>query len=851
MSFTASNRPLISRIEIRCAERQVWVDGRVAKLGARAFDVLHALFERRDRLVTKNELLSVVWPDVVVEENNLQVQISTLRKLLGPAAITTIPGRGYQFTASSWVDGRAVGDRTLDAAPVVPAPPAQATPTKAVGNLPDELPPLYGRDDDLAALRTLIDQHRLVSIVGAAGIGKTALAQALAHVERAAFDDGVWLIELAPIGDAALVVPTVADPLALQLGIDAQPKDLAERLRGAKCLLVLDNCEHLLQAVAELAQALLRYAHGVRIVVTTQEPLKLGDEYVYRLNGLVLPEEGDTAEARDVGAVMLFGARARAADPRLVIDEHNLPTVIDICRQLDGLPLAIELAAARVPLLGIDGLHARLGERLRLLTAGHRLALRRHQTLRAALEWSHGLLTPAEQAVFRRLGVFVGSFDLERAQQVAAGAELDEWSVLDHLGALVDKSLVMALSGGPPRYRLLESGRAYALEKLHEAGETEATMERHLQAICALFESGQVERWLVHDDALRDRYGVDVDNLRAALDWAAHDQAHVDAHIALAGASWWAWFGASNQEGQRRCAQAMSRIGPATSKPHAARLLLGYVLRAHPKASPIEIGAVERGIALCRELGDRQGLYFGLTLLVLGHAKLGRLDDAWRAVEEALHLQQSDELPPGLAPRLLTGRAHLNAVIGNYDAAVADKLAVLRAFERYGDRRQIQIARSNVVDIVLAAGDVADAVRRGREDVAALRHGPRTHMLECAASFINLATALLRAGEFAEAQQVAREGLPLLRRRGNTYLALDPFALLALKLGRAEDAARALGRSRAVIDASSDAREINEQRARDDALAELQRTFAPDELQRLFAEGAALTDDDAARKAVG
>jgi tetratricopeptide (TPR) repeat protein len=193
----------------------------------------------------------------------------------------------------------------------------------------------------------------------------------------------------------------------------------------------------------------------------------------------------------------------------------------------------------------------------------------------------------------------------------------------------------------------------------------------------------------------------------------------------------------------------------------------------------------------------------------------------------------------------------LHAARGDYDAAVADKLAALRAFERYGDQRQIRIARSNVVDIVLAAGDVSEAVRRGREDVAALRHGPRTDMIECAGSFINLATALVRAGEFAEAQKVAREGLPLLQRRGRTYLALDPFALLPLKLGRAEDAARALGRSRAVIGTSSDAREINEQRAHDDALAELQRTFAPAELQRLFAEGAALTDEEAASRAVG
>jgi predicted ATPase len=269
----------------------------------------------------------------VVEENNLQVQISTLRKLLGPGAIATIPGRGYQLTLA---DGH-VGDRLPEAAPAaVPS----ATAAHSTGNLPDTLPPLIGRDGDLATLRALVAQHRLVSIVGAAGIGKTALAQAFAHGERAAFDDGVWWIELAPVSDAGWVVPAVADPLGLQLA-DAQPKDLAERLRGTRCLLVLDNCEHLLHAVAELAQALLRHAPGVRIVVTAQEPLKLADEHVHRLDALAVPDDADPVQSRDAGAVALFEARARAADPRLVIADRNLATVIDICRHLDGLPLAI------------------------------------------------------------------------------------------------------------------------------------------------------------------------------------------------------------------------------------------------------------------------------------------------------------------------------------------------------------------------------------------------------------------------------------------------------------------------------------------------------------------------------
>ena len=223
----------------------------------------------------------------------------------------------------------------------------------------------------------------------------------------------------------------------------------------------------------------------------------------------------------------------------------------------------------------------------------------------------------------------------------------------------------------------------------------------------------------------------DLDNLRAALDWAARDGADGNALVALAGASWWIWFGALKIEGQRRCAQAMSRTDSATPKPYAARLLLGYAYVAHPKASPVEIEALERGNALCRETGDRNGLYFGLTTLVFRLAKLGRLDEAWRAVDEACALQ-SDDLPPGLLPRLLTPRAHLHAMRGDYDAAMADKLAVLHAYERLGDERGVRIALGNVVDIVLARGDVPEAVRRGREEVAALRHGSRVHMLDSA-----------------------------------------------------------------------------------------------------------------------
>jgi len=280
--------------------------------------------------------------------------------------------------------------------------------------------------------------------------------------------------------------------------------------------------------------AMYRYAPQVRVLTTSQEPLKLADEQVYRLGTLALPDKLTVQGAEHFGAVALFVARAKAALPQFALTDANVATVIEICRRLDGIPLAIELAAARVPLLGVEGLCVRLNDRFRVLTAGARLALRRHQTLRAALEWSYGLLDAGEQAVFRRLGVFAGSFDLDSAQRVVASNGIDQWAALDALGALVDKSLVVAETGTEPRYRLLETGRAFALEQLAAAGETSAAVDRHARAMLALFECSHEKRWTMSTQKALECYLADVDNLRAALDWAASPEGSDELLIALA-----------------------------------------------------------------------------------------------------------------------------------------------------------------------------------------------------------------------------------------------------------------------------------------------------------------------------
>lgn len=518
------------RCELRAAERVLLVDGAPAKLGARAFDILLALIERRERAVARPELMQIVWPRVIVEENNLQVHMVALRKLLGPTTIATIPGRGYRFTAPLLDDAAATSAAT---------PASDRSPLAvATTNLPADPVPLFGRAGDAQAVATLLDGARLVTLVGPGGVGKTRLAQAVAQQLAPRFADGVWLVDLAPLTEPGPLPAAVALALGIALpGADPRA-ELVAALRGRQMLLLLDNCEHLIEAVGSLVQALLAATAGVRVLATSQEVLKTLGEQVYRLASLAVPARDDDAEALGYGAVRLFVERVRALEPSFAPTGATLAGVVDICRRLDGMALAIELAAARVPLLGVDGVRERLGERLRVLTNGARGALPKHQTLRAAFDWSWALLAPLDQVVFRRLGVFTGGFTMELAQSVVADETLDRWAVLDHLGTLVDKSLVVAEGAARPRYRLLETARAYALEQLGQAQETAIFLRAHARAMRDLFErtlapaSGSPP-----DEMLAERWAVERDNLRAAMEWAVAEGDASSTVMALSTAS--------------------------------------------------------------------------------------------------------------------------------------------------------------------------------------------------------------------------------------------------------------------------------------------------------------------------
>lgn len=825
----ASSDYRFGRFRLDAARRVLLADGKPARLGARAVDVLIALVQRRDRIVGKDELFELVWPGVVVEENNLQVHVSALRKLLGPQTIATIPGRGYQFIAP--LDGD------------VPAAPPAAAPSARATNLPP-VAPLYGRDDDLAAVRALAAEHPLVTIVGAGGIGKTHLALAVAQQVAHSFTHGAWLVDLAAVADGAQVVAAVARTLGIVLtDDDASPATVTAALREQSMLLVLDNCEHVLEPVATLIEALRRGAPGVRVLATSQEPLKLAHEQIVRLAPLAV-------DAADSGAVQLFVARAQAADRGFAPTPDNLPAVSEICRRLDGLPLAIELAAARMPLLGVEGIRARLNERFRVLTAGARFAPRRHQTLHAAFDWSHDLLSPDEQTVFRRLGVFVGGFSLELAQRVASDARIDRWAVLDHLGGLVDKSLVIAEGREAPRYRLLETGRAFALEQLERAGETDELMRRHAHALRHLLQA--FDAAVVGEqrfDPLVRGIEAEFDNVRAALAWAAAPQSDRETAIALAATSDWLWNEVDvPSEGLHWCRLIRPWVDESTPLPLSARFWLTQAGLGRVALLPAHewVESARKAADGFRALGDDVGLYRALCLLGSARDDLVDAREAGAYLEEAAALEQ-----PHWSPRLRLRRQ--NAL--EWWHYLGDR----RSQAREAGLRHVALAReaggivevgalTNLASTELELGNVDAAIDLCRLAVARAaeigRPSAAVHAYE------NLVPALLERGDLDGATEAMRAGRAIsVRRLGNAFSLLIYLLMLVERRGDARLTARLLGYVDRVYEDSRRTMHPEERRTREKLLAKLEATLPAKELEALRREGAAWTEDEAFARA--
>lgn len=828
-------------IEIRAGERRLLVDGRPAPLGARAFDVLMALVERRDRVVPKRELLEVAWPGLIVEENNLQVQISSLRKVLGQGSIATVPGRGYRFTLPS-----AVPEATPQ--PPAAAPAARAAADAAApagpGNLP-AVPRLFGRDDDLAQVHELMRACPVVSIVGAGGIGKTRLAMAAAATAPVDAPDGRWWAELGALTDGAEVVPMLAGLLGVSLIPGREAADaLGTVLMRQRLLLVLDNCEHLADAVAKLVGRLRAVAPGVRLLLTSQESLKCADEQVYRLGALTLPDSDEYDVVRNAGAATLFATRAHAVDPRFRLTAENAAAVADICRRLDGIPLALELAAARVPMLGVSGLRTRLDHMFNVLTGASRMRLRRHQTLRAALEWSHGLLDDDERAVFRRLAVFAGGFPLEWAQDVATDERIDRWQALDILAQLIDKSLVLAEGGDVPRYRLLEPTRAYALERLGDSFEWTTLLRRHAEVVCRAMEQMEARRWTQPFRERLQQLG-ELGNLRAAIDWAMGADGDRLLAIRLLAHSWFIFHGnEAAHDGHARMQKVLPLPAGLPVELEARFWLALASLRIDLRAEQT-LHAARRAVELHRALNDVERLGDALCRLVIiaqvhRGAALDLVDPAMAEAAACIGPQAT-----------LRQRALLAMVEGVVAIDRSDFPAARAAYEKQaglyresGSELGVFLARINIANVLLDEGEVEAAVDLLQRCIAGIEAMGEKYGLSLARNTLTVALAVHGSG--GDVPRLARQSFETALPTGDVWRPLMAIALHQARSGDARRAAVVSGYAR-----QNHAQQRVEACRIDDLMKQrltelLEPTLGPDVIEELSRRGEALRLEDAA-----
>ena len=466
----------IGQLLISLESREIQLDSESVRIGSRAFDILELLIRAQGTLVSKDEIMRRVWPDTVVEENNLQVHVAALRKALGADRdlIKTVPGRGYRL-----VPAHAETPVRLDAT-------ASLSPCAST-LLPAGVSALIGRQTLVTHVLGALNAGRVVTLVGAGGIGKTRVALEVAGQATMRFPDGVVFVPLASVSNARFALEALAGALGMKLPAGRLSPDLiAAEIAGRRVLIVLDNCEHVIDVAAQMACAMTAVNPALCVLATSREALRIQEEVLFHVPPLDVPPDASVGdEILQTSAVQLFIARARTIDPCFASDERSIFLTGLVCRRLDGIPLAIELAAARAAVLGIEVLVDHLDECFRILTGGFRGVLPRHQTLKAMLDWSYRLLDDTERTLLRWLGVFLNEFSFDAACHMVAAHGFSQTEILDALGGLVSKSLVIHDSGAvPSRYRLLATTRAYALQQLEDNGERKAAALAH--ATCSM-----------------------------------------------------------------------------------------------------------------------------------------------------------------------------------------------------------------------------------------------------------------------------------------------------------------------------------------------------------------------------
>ncbi|MEP9378329.1 winged helix-turn-helix domain-containing protein [Aquabacter sp. CN5-332] len=625
------------------ATRTLTRNGIPVRVGGRALDLLIALVERAGTIVGKQELLDLLWPQAVVEESNLRVHVAALRRALGDSRtdsrfIVNMTGRGYSFVADIQRVHGAEAEDQAPAAPAYPDPP------------PSPLAPLIGRDDTIKRIIAKLPERRFVTITGAGGIGKTAVALAVADQLAGRYRDGILFADLGPLSDPTLIVAHVAALLRLPTS-DALPlRSLLAHLNGRNMLIVLDNCEHVVSGAAELAEAVLQASAGVHVLATSREVLRGAGEWVERLGPLSAPPSGvpiTAAEAMRYPAVELLVERIRACIGSFELTDELAPMAAELCQRLDGLPLAMELAATRIPTFGLREVLQRLEDPFRLLTKGRRSAAPRHRTLGAMIDWSYESLPDDEKRVWRRLSVFAGAFGAQAAGALMPPGMRGVIDILDVLDRLFEKSLIaLNVEGGDVSYRMLDTLRLYAAGRLDEAGELPEARRLHAEYFYTLCRDTDASLIETPREGWSQTHGRHVADIRAALARCFGPDGDVGFGIRLTAASTSFWF----------------------------RLLLVPELRGH----------LERALAAAAGRPDMEPAVIVRLNTALGHAvfhSLGPVSEVREALERALKAARDE--------RDITAQLQiLWAIFGN-DSTKGDYVKMAEAMAAVADLRGI------------------------------------------------------------------------------------------------------------------------------------------------------------------
>ena len=693
------------------------------RLARQPMDLLLLLLERRLELVSRDEIAKQLWgPDVCIDfDAGIHTAILKIRQVLGdsresPRFVETVPGKGYRFIAPVMV----VAPPPSQASPTASTPPERLPETRR-HNLPADLTSFVGRRQELVELPRALASARLLSLTGAGGVGKTRLAIRLAFDLVDQFRDGVWLVDLAPLSASDLVVQTIATAVGVREGRRRSVREaLLDDVRHRELLLVLDTCEHLIASCAEIVEALLRAAPALRIVATSREALGVSGESVWRVASLSLPQ-GLASVPVDAliesEATQLFIERASAVDPAFTPTTDNADAIARICRRLDGIPLAIELAAARVVVLSTEQIESRLQDRFRLLTGGARTAVARQRTLEATVAWSYQLLSDGERQLLGRMSVFPASWTLEAAERVCGGDGIDEPDVLDLLSRLVGKSLVVVDNdvAGERRYRLLETVRQYARDRLVEAGAADRLRDRHFEYFFNEFRG--VLPILRHHGQLPclKRLRIEQENVRATLDWALASPPLATRGLELAGALFWFWVKRGQfEEGRQRLERALASA-PDGSGSLRGPALIGLAHMFYFQGHYVEAAAlVEDALSLGRANDDAWLVSFALSLQAFASLEAGDLDGAeTKATDARAAADLSGELVQHGGPLLVL--ANVAVARGEYDRAQQFFDESIDVHRRAGDLWGLGILLSAATGLSTIRGHLEQAQAQASE----------------------------------------------------------------------------------------------------------------------------------------